>query len=68
LTILHAKSSWITVRIFWDRHMQTVLVVETDLILTPDDPQYAAAAVDGLTDAVAAAAHDHLDSADIIPL
>lgn len=50
--------------------MQTILVVETDLILNPDDPQYDAAAVDGLTDAVAAyiTNHGHVDSADIIPL
>ena len=50
--------------------MQTVLVVETDLILNPDDPHYDAAAVDGLTDAIAAyiTNHAHVDSADIIPM
>jgi hypothetical protein len=66
----HAKSSWIIVRILRDRDMQTILVVETDLILNPDDPQYDAPAVDGLTDAVAAyiTNHGHVDSADIIPL
>jgi hypothetical protein len=66
----HAKSSWIMVRILRDRDMETVLVVETDLILKPDNPQYDAAAVDGLTDAVAAYVtnHAHFDSADIIPM
>lgn len=36
----HAKSSWITIRILRDRDMQTVLVVETDLVLNADNPNY----------------------------
>jgi len=50
--------------------MQTVVVVETDLILNPDDPRYDAAAVDGLTDAIAAyiTNYEHVDCADIIPM
>lgn len=66
----HAKSSWIVVRILRDRDMQTVVVVETDLILNPGDPRYDAAAVDGLTDAIAAyiTNHEHVDCADIIPM
>jgi hypothetical protein len=67
----HAKSSRIVVRILRDLDMQTVVVVETDLILNPDDPHYDAAAVDGLTDAVAAyiTNHQNIDSADdIIPV
>jgi hypothetical protein len=66
----HAKSSWIVVRILRDRDMQTVVVLETDLILNPDDPRYDAAAVDGLTDAIAAyiTNYEHVDCADIIPM
>lgn len=43
---------------------------KTDLVLNADNPNYDAAAVDSLADAVAAymAAHDHIDSADITPL
>jgi hypothetical protein len=49
----HAESSWITMRIS-RREMSRVLVVETDLVLNPDDPQHDADAVADLKGAVSA--------------
>jgi hypothetical protein len=63
------KRSWITMRIYRHEDMQTVLVVETELVLNPDDPRYDGEAVSSLAEAVEAyiACHPHIDSVDVIP-
>jgi hypothetical protein len=50
--------------------MHTVLVVETDLVLNAQDPDFEAEAVRSLATAVQEylAANEHIDSADIEPI
>jgi hypothetical protein len=64
----HAISSWLAVRLTRDA-MMTVLVVETDLVLNAQDPDFDSVAVNSLVAKVQEylAAHDHIDSADIEP-
>jgi hypothetical protein len=65
----HIKSCWITMRIYRHDDMQTVLVVETELVLNPEDPRYDGEAVSSLAEAVEAymASHPYIDSVDVIP-
>ena len=67
----HVKSSWRTVRLEMpDGILETVLVIETDLVLNTDDPQHDAAAFNSMVQAVRdyMAAHDSVDRATIYPL
>ncbi len=65
----HAIASWLTMRLTRDT-MHTVLVVETDLVLNAQDPDFEAEAVRSLATAVQEylAANEHIDSADIEPI
>ena len=46
----NAKTVWPTVR-FDTGNMEVVLIIETDLALTPENPDYDAAAFDSLVEA-----------------
>lgn len=62
----HSLSSWHTVRL--DREgIRTVLVVETDLAVRPDDADFNADAFNELTTEIRnyLATHDDVDSADV---
>jgi hypothetical protein len=63
----HALSSRRTVRLDLRSEMKTILVVETDLALTPEDPGFDLQAFDSLVDAIREylKTHDYVDSADI---
>jgi hypothetical protein len=65
----HAISSWLTVRLTHDT-MKTVLVVETDLMLNAQDPDFDGGAVNSLLTRVQEylRANRHIDCADIEPL
>jgi hypothetical protein len=64
----HAISSWLKVRLTRDG-MMTVLVVETNLVLNAQDPDFDTVAVNSLFAKVQEylATHEHIDSADIEP-
>src|SRR5450631_1737775 len=55
----HAISSWITLCVARDGVITRVLMVETDLYLTADDPNYQETAVAGLVEATVAYVRDH---------
>ena len=65
----HAISSWLTVHLTRDT-METVLVVETDLVLNAQDNDFDSDAVSSLLAKVQEylAANQHIDSADIEPI
>ena len=65
----HAISSWLTVRLTRDA-LKSVLVVETDLVLNAQDPDFDSDAVGSLFAKVQEylAANIHIDSADIEPI
>jgi hypothetical protein len=65
----HAISSWLTVRLTRDT-MNTVLVVETDLVLNAQDNDFDDDAAGSLLAKVQEylAANQHIDSADIEPI
>jgi hypothetical protein len=65
----HAISSWLTVRLTHDT-MKTVLMVETDLGLNTQDPDFDGDAVNSLLTMVQEylGANGHIDCADIEPI
>ena len=65
----HAISSWLTVRLTRDT-METVLVVETDLVLNAQDPDFDRDAVSGLLAKVQEylGANRHIAGADVEPI
>jgi hypothetical protein len=65
----HAISSWLTVRLTHDT-MKTVLVVETDLMLNVQDPDFDGDDVNSLLTKVQEylRANRHIDCADIEPI
>jgi hypothetical protein len=65
----HAISSWLTVRLTRDT-MKTVLVVETDLMLNAQDPDFDGDAVNSLLTKVQEylGTNRHIDCADIEPI
>ncbi len=67
ITHAHALSSWRTVRLDLQQGITTILVVETDLALTPDDPEYDADAFNSLADTIREylTKHNNVDSADV---
>ena len=36
----HAKTSWLAMRVDRNRELKTTLIVETDLVMNNEDPQY----------------------------
>lgn len=63
----HAISSWITLCIDRDGVITTVLMIETDLSLNAQDPNYRKDAVDGLVATAVAyiGDHPHIDTIEI---
>ena len=63
----HAISSWITLCVARDGVITTVLMVETDLSLNADAPNYQENAVAGLVEAAVAYVrdHSHIDTIEI---
>jgi predicted RNA-binding protein with EMAP domain len=63
----NAISSWITLCIDRDRATTTLLMIETDLSLNAEDPNYRKDAVDSLVGAAVAYVghHPHIDTIEI---
>ena len=55
----NAVSSWIRLRVARDGTTTTILMIETDLSLNAEDPDYRKAAVKSLVKAAVAYVHDH---------
>ena len=55
----HAVSAWIRLRVARDGTTTTILMIETDLSLNAEDPDYRKAAVKSLIKAVVAYVRDH---------
>ncbi len=66
----HAMASWITIRVARNGEIKTRLVIETDLTLNAESPNYQKDAVNDLA-AIAVAYvrdHAHIDEIEIEPI
>lgn len=66
----HAKSAWITLRIDRGGQIAHVLIVETDLLTSSDNPAYDEEAISSLANEIVEFMkdHPHIDRADVVPI